>query len=45
MKCLINMFVIIILGSQAFSQNWPQWRGTNRDGHVKDFEVPKDMAG
>ncbi len=41
MKCLINMFVIIILGSQAFSQNWPQWRGTNRDGHVKDFEVPK----
>lgn len=24
-----------------FSQNWPQWRGPGRDGHVTEFSAPK----
>ena len=26
---------------QASDQNWPQWRGPNRDGKVSGFEAPK----
>lgn len=28
-----------------FSQDWPQWRGPNRDGRVRGFEVPKEWPG
>ena len=28
-------------GSQTMAQDWPQWRGPNRDGKVKGFTAPR----
>ncbi len=33
--------VILIGTSQAFAQDWPQWRGANRDGKVTGFTAPQ----
>ncbi len=34
---------VILLGSNAaFTQDWPQWRGPNRDGKVSGFEAPSE---
>jgi outer membrane protein assembly factor BamB len=34
--------VLLISGStNGYSQDWPQWRGTNRDGKVTGFKAPK----
>ena len=41
---LLNMLACVIAlarVSQASDQNWPQWRGPNRDGKVSGFEAPK----
>jgi outer membrane protein assembly factor BamB len=35
--CLILMFT-----GWAFAQDWPQWRGPNRDGKVTGFTAPKE---
>jgi outer membrane protein assembly factor BamB len=33
--------VILIGATCVFAQDWPQWRGANRDGKVKGFEAPQ----
>ncbi|MGB2862438.1 MAG: PQQ-binding-like beta-propeller repeat protein [Sedimentisphaerales bacterium] len=33
--------VILICASCVFAQDWPQWRGPNRDGKVTGFEAPQ----
>jgi outer membrane protein assembly factor BamB len=33
--------VVLIGGSLAFAQDWPQWRGPNRDGKVAGFSAPR----
>jgi outer membrane protein assembly factor BamB len=34
--------VLLITGiSNVYSQDWPQWRGVNRDGKVTGFKAPK----
>jgi outer membrane protein assembly factor BamB len=33
--------VILIGASCVFAQDWPQWRGTNRDGKVTGFKAPQ----
>jgi len=33
--------VILICASCVFAQDWPQWRGVNRDGKVTGFEAPR----
>jgi outer membrane protein assembly factor BamB len=33
--------VILIGASCVFAQDWPQWRGANRDGKVSGFKAPK----
>jgi len=33
--------VILIGASCVFAQDWPQWRGANRDGKVTGFESPR----
>jgi outer membrane protein assembly factor BamB len=43
-KCLYSSLVlisIVALCVSASSQDWPQWRGTNRDGVVTGFVAPK----
>jgi outer membrane protein assembly factor BamB len=32
--------LIVLLASQGFAQDWPQWRGPNRDGKVTGFTAP-----
>ncbi len=32
--------LLIVLGSVGLAQDWPQWRGPQRDGVVKDFAAP-----
>ncbi len=36
----ISGFIILISAGVVFAQDWPQWRGTNRDGKVAGFEAP-----
>ena len=36
----ISGFIILISAGVVFAQDWPQWRGTNRDGKVAEFEAP-----
>jgi hypothetical protein len=31
---------IILSSTDSFSQDWPQWRGINRDGKITGFKVP-----
>ena len=39
---LTFVFVILVLidPGPILSQNWPQWRGPNRDGVIQDFKTP-----
>ncbi|MHC4638247.1 MAG: PQQ-binding-like beta-propeller repeat protein [Planctomycetota bacterium] len=37
----IGCCVILIVASCALAQNWPQWRGPDRDGKVSGFKVPE----
>lgn len=34
--------VILIGASCVFAQDWPQWRGANRDGKVTGFKAPQE---
>jgi outer membrane protein assembly factor BamB len=36
----ITVILVIISSTNSFSQDWPQWRGINRDGKVTGFKVP-----
>jgi outer membrane protein assembly factor BamB len=38
---LILGCLALAMGSGAWAQDWPQWRGPNRDGKAADFKVPK----
>jgi len=33
--------VVVIIASCGLAQDWPQWRGLNRDGKVSGFAAPK----
>jgi outer membrane protein assembly factor BamB len=34
-------FITSLGAGGAFAQDWPQWRGANRDAHASDFKAPK----
>jgi outer membrane protein assembly factor BamB len=34
--------MILIITGWAFTQDWPQWRGSNRDGKVSGFTAPQE---
>ena len=37
---VVMMAVLTVVPPQVVAQDWPQWRGPNRDGSVSDFDVP-----
>jgi outer membrane protein assembly factor BamB len=38
---VVVVCAILICTSCLFAQDWPQWRGPNRDGKVKGFNAPR----
>jgi len=38
---LLLLFALLLSTGCVFSQDWPQWRGPNRDGRVTGFIVPE----
>lgn len=40
-RFLTTCFFLLMTTLVGHSQDWPQWRGTNRDGKVTGFENPK----
>ena len=40
---LAGLLGVILLSTHGLvAQDWPQWRGANRDAKVADFSVPKE---
>ena len=37
----VMVCAILVCTSCLFAQDWPQWRGPNRDGKVKGFKAPR----
>ena len=40
-KIAVVVCLILIVAGSLFAQDWPQWRGPNRDGKVTDFKAPE----
>ena len=38
---VLTACVVVMIASCALAQDWPQWRGTNRDAKAAGFTVPK----
>jgi PQQ-like domain len=41
LKTTLSLVLFILFIQNTFAQDWPQWRGANRDGAVKGFTAPK----
>jgi len=41
LKTTLSLALFILFIQQIFAQDWPQWRGANRDGAVTGFTAPK----
>jgi len=39
-RTLLLLSILLLFGANLYPQDWPQWRGPNRDGSVPNFEVP-----
>ena len=42
LEAVIVGSMIIISSGWIFAQDWPQWRGPNRDGKVSGFTAPQE---
>ena len=42
MRSVIVGCMILMITGWAFTQDWPQWRGSNRDGKVSGFTAPQE---
>ncbi len=40
-RALMVVCVLLIGAGVVFAQDWPQWRGTNRDGNARGFTAPQ----
>lgn len=41
-KIILTGCILLIGSGLVFAQDWPQWRGSNRDGRVSGFTAPKE---
>jgi len=41
-RAVMMCCVILLIASSVFAQDWPQWRGPNRDGKVSGFAAPQE---
>ena len=41
LNCALVGGLVLVSATCAFAQDWPQWRGANRDGKVTDFIAPQ----
>src|SRR5205085_446108 len=39
-RATLGVVAGVLLGTAAFAEDWPQWRGPNRDGKVTGFTPP-----
>ncbi len=39
---VMSVCVLVVTTACAFAQDWPQWRGANRDGKVTGFAAPEE---
>src|SRR5262245_46998352 len=37
---VISSWVVLVITIRALAQDWPQWRGANRDAKAIDFKAP-----
>jgi outer membrane protein assembly factor BamB len=42
LMCAMVAGLVLISATCAFAQDWPQWRGANRDGKVTGFTAPEN---
>ena len=42
-RLLISMagLMVLVMTTNVLAQDWPQWRGADRDGKVSGFNAPK----
>ena len=40
MRIQINAILLLLCAGPVWAQDWPQWRGPNRDNHVVGFTAP-----
>ena len=40
-KAVMVGFVVLLSATCVWAQDWPQWRGANRDAHATGFKAPK----
>ena len=38
---IVSVCVFLLGAATGFAQDWPQWRGPNRDAKAEGFTVPK----
>ncbi len=41
-RALMVVCVLLVSASVVFAQDWPQWRGSNRDGKTSGFTAPQE---
>ena len=41
MKAIVSSCALLVVADSAVAQDWPQWRGANRDGKAAGFTAPK----
>src|SRR5205814_9375287 len=39
-RATLGVVAGVLVGTAAFAEDWPQWRGPNRDGKVTGFTPP-----
>jgi outer membrane protein assembly factor BamB len=41
MGCMLGAVAVVLCAATGLAEDWPQWRGPNRDGKVTEFTAPE----